>query len=418
MKILLVKPAFARLYGSRVYHTLPLGLMYVAGMLRDRGHEVRIFHDDVSNPTPLPQGRVVMGQMQAEPVTAEILAPYVEVLESWRPDCVGISYTTADVPAAHAYAKAARRRGIRTVGGGVHASLLPDEECEHFDAVVVGEGDNTSAKVAFEDFDTVRFCAEPTDNLDRYLPARDCVIGGERYDPFLRGMVQTQRGCPYACAYCAAPKVFGTKVRTRRSDAVRSEIDGLVAQGVNHGRIIDDSFGVVRAHGLGVCEALAGSGFRWIADAALQNMDEELAEAMVAGGCEKVCMGVESATPRIRELSGKHLEEGDPERALAMLQGKGMARVAFYLMIGFPGETVAEMRATLAWGKRLHEAGAEIALSLCQVYPGTKLWEMVPEGQRPRQWGECMHQSGRGRLGAVSEAQWQEIQEEAQQNYV
>jgi radical SAM superfamily enzyme YgiQ (UPF0313 family) len=416
MKILLVKPPFARLLGSRVYQVSPLGLMYVAAMLRDRGHEVRIYHDDVSNPTPLPNGPVVMGEMHIEAVTSDVAAPYVEVLETWQPDAVGISYTTADVPAAHVYAGMARRRGIRTVGGGIHASLLAQAELGKpagsvFDAIVKGEGDAEDMWAAFEAAKPCILTGVVAD-LDRYLPARDAVINGHRYDPFLRGLIQTQRGCPYSCAYCAAPKVFGTKVRTRRPEAVRAEVDAL---GVQHGRIIDDSFGVVRSHGLAVCRALEGSGFRWVCDAALQNVDEELAEALVAGGCEKVCMGVESATARIRELSGKHLQEGDPERAFEMLRGRGVDRVAFYLMIGFPGETKEEMRATLAWGKRLHDLGADISLSLVTAYPGTRLWEMVPAGQRPSSWGECMHQSGATRLGALTAAEWQAILEEARE---
>jgi len=385
--------------------------MYVAAMLRARGHEVRIYHDDCSNPTPLPNGPVVLGEMHAEAVTSDVVAPYVELLETWRPEAVGISYTTADVPAAHVYARLARSRGIRTVAGGIHASLLPDDERTYFDYVIRGEGDVDWVGTLFE----TNFYQEPThelhsDDLDRYAPARDCVIGGERYDAFLKGLIQTQRGCPYACAYCAAPKVFGTKVRVRRPEAVRAEVDSL---GVQHGRIVDDSFGVVRSHALGVCEALAGSGFRWVCDAALQNVDEELAEALVAGGCEKVCMGVESATPRIRELSGKHLQEGDPEAAYELLRGKGIDRVAFYLMIGFPGETAEEMRATLAWGRRLRGLGADISLSLVTPYPGTKLWGMVPEGMKPRSWGECMHQSGATRLGAVTASEWQSVMEEA-----
>jgi radical SAM superfamily enzyme YgiQ (UPF0313 family) len=276
--------------------------------------------------------------------------------------------------------------------------------------VVVGDGDvEDGVPEAFERPDAMEVQRIQWD-LDRYLPARDLVIGGERYDPFLRGIVQTQRGCPYNCAYCAAPKVFGTKVRTRDPQAVRAEV---VSLGVKHGRIIDDSFGVVRSHGVAVCEALSDTGFRWVCDCALQNMDVALADALVHGGCEKVCMGVESATPRIRELSGKHLQEGDPEAAYELLKGKGMDRVAFYLMIGFPEETAEEMRATLAWGKRLMGMGADVSLSLVTAYPGTKLWEMVPEERRPKRWGECMHQSGAGRLGAVTAAEWQGILEEA-----
>ena len=414
LRVLLAKPDFASLLGSRVYQTYPLGAMYVAAMLQERGHEVLIYHGDVSNPEPLPNGPVVLGEMNVAPLTADICAPFGDLLDSWQPDVVGISYTTADWAAAHQFAKMAKRRGIRTVAGGIHPSLMPDEEAESgcFDCVVAGEGDWEFAASAFETQETDPLFSLGHDDLDRYLPARDAVIGHEKYPDFLRGMIATQRGCPYACAYCAAPAVFGTKVRTRDPLRVRAEVDAL---GVAHGRIIDDSFGVNRAHGLAVCAALAGSGYQWIGDMALQNVDEELAEALAAGGCEKACMGVESASPRWRELSGKHLEEGDPEAALALLKGKGVAAVAFYMILGFPGETVAEMRATLAWARRLKGEGAEICLSLLTPYPGTKLWEMIPAGQRPQSWAGFLHQSGRVMLGDCTRREWDRVIEEARQ---
>lgn len=409
MKILLAKPPFARLLGSQTYRTYPLGPMYVAAMLQERGHEVRIYQDDVSNPAPLPHRPVRLGEMTVAAPWDVVCAPFAQVLDSWQPDVVGISYTTVDWVAAHTFAKMARRRGIRTVAGGIHASLRPTDEAEVFDAVVVGDGDTPACASVFEG-DDCDIVTAAVDDLDRYLPARTAVIGHEKYPPFLVGHIATQRGCPYACAYCAAPSVFGTKVRRRRPEAVRAEVDAL---GVTEGRIVDDSFGVVRDHGLGVCAALAGSGFGWICDIALQNVDVEMAEALVAGGCVKACMGVESATPRIRELSGKHLQEGTPHATLALLQDKGLRQVVFYLMVGFPNETAAEMRATLAWGRRLKAEGAEICLSLLTPYPGTKLWGMVPEEKRPR-WNEgLLHQSGKQMYGDVTRTEWEAVIEEA-----
>lgn len=412
MRIMLAKPPFARLLGSTTYRTYPLGLMYTATMLHERGHEVIIYHDDVSNPAPLPDGRVVLGEMQVAPLTDEVCVPFAAALERYQPDVVGVSYTTADRQAAHQFAKMAKHRGIRTVAGGVHPSLCAAGELATgvFDALVMGEGDDERAAHAFEGEITEIVCGRQ-EHLDRYLPARDEVVGA-KYPDFLRGHIATQRGCPYACAYCAAPTVFGTKVRRRDPQAVRAEVDAL---GVAHGRIIDDSFGVVRAHGLAVCAALAGSGYRWICDIALQNVDEEMAEALVAGGCERACMGVESASPRWRELSGKKVAEGEVEAAVALLRDKGVGSVVCYFMLGFPGETLAEMQATLAWGRMLKAQGAEVCVSLVTLYPGTKLLELAAPEQRPRWNAGLLHQSGKARYGDVTEREWRNIIEEARQ---
>jgi anaerobic magnesium-protoporphyrin IX monomethyl ester cyclase len=418
-RILLAKPPFARLLGSRTYCTYALGPMMVAAMLQERGHEVAIFHDDVSNETPLPNGPVVLGEMNVAPLTDEICAPFVAVLDKFKPDVVGISYTTADSAAAHQYAKMAKHRGIRVVGGGMHVSLSNAQEqgvpismglLHLFDALVMGEGDCEQAAEAFESTALGFAIRTRQDDLDRYLPARTSVIGHEKYPDFLRGHIFTQRGCPYACAYCAAPAVFGTKVRTRDPAKVRAEVDAL---GVKHGRIIDDSFGVDRKHGLAVCAALAGSGFQWICDTALQQVDEEFAEALAAGGCEAVCMGVESATAGIQKLSGKRVTLDEAKAALLLLKRKGIGRVVFYLMLGFPGERVSQMRDTLQWARTLRGLGAEPCISLVTPYPGTRLFEMIPEPQRPAWNAGLLHQSGKARFGDVTESEWRCVIEEA-----
>src|SRR3989442_14131756 len=56
-------------------------------------------------------------------------------------DLVGITANTPAAPHAYALAQEFRRRGVATVIGGPHATLLPDEVAQHADAVVVGEAE-------------------------------------------------------------------------------------------------------------------------------------------------------------------------------------------------------------------------------------------------------------------------------------
>lgn len=205
MKVLLAKGPLARLLGSDVYSLYPLGLMYVAAMLEQRGHEVVIYHDDVSNLQPIPSNPARFKPMSVPLPSEEMLQPFVSVLNGFRPDVVGVSYCTADRGSAHAIATLAKQRGIRTVAGGVHPSLLPVDALSLFDAAVVGEGDNPFAASAFETEDTDYLVVPPVENLDAIMPNRNAVIGGERYASFLRGMVHTQRGCPYRKANQSAP---------------------------------------------------------------------------------------------------------------------------------------------------------------------------------------------------------------------
>lgn len=405
MKILLAKGPFARLLGSDVYSLYPLGLMYVAAMLEQRGHDVAIYHDDVSNPQPIPSNPARFKPMSVPLPSEEMLQPFVNVLDGFQPDVVGVSYCTADRGSAHAVAALAKQRGIRTVAGGVHPSLLPVDALSLFDAAVVGEGDNPFAASAFETEDTGYLVVPPVENLDAIMPNRNAVIGGERYPQFLRGMVHTQRGCPYNCGFCAAPKVFGRKVRMRDPGLVREEVETL---GVSTGRIIDDSFGVNRKHGLAVCRELAKTNFKWVCDVALQDIDDERIEAWVEGGCTQINIGIESAVPRWQELSGKHVKPGQPELILEKANKKGLG-VVFYFMIGYPGETYAEMQQTLHYANSLKELGAIPCISIVTPYPKTAIFDMLHGADVAWDWSQFVHQSDKMGFADCTAKEWQKV---------
>ena len=409
MRILLMKPPFARLLSNNVYAVYPLGLMYVAGMLKQRGHEVVGFHDDVSNITPIPRKSAHFQNMHVPLPSEEILQPLIKVMDDFQPDVVGVSYCTADRGSAHAVAELVKQRGIRTVAGGVHPSLLPEDAATVFDAVVIGEGDDQLAASVFEYHDVYQVKVPAIANLDNIMPDREGVIGWQNYTTFLRGMVQTQRGCPYNCGFCAAPKVFGRRVRMRDPGLVREEVESL---GVTEGRIIDDSFGVNRKHGLAVCRELAKTDYTWVCDVALQDVDDERIDAWVEGGCTCINIGIESAVERWQELSGKRIKPGYPEKVCRDAKSKGL-NVVYYFMIGYPGETYSELKQTLAYAKHLKDLGAKPCISIMTPYPMTEIWKMVHGSETEWDWSSFIHQSDRMGFADCTVDQWQEVIMEA-----
>src|SRR5436309_8542826 len=72
----------------------------------------------------------------------------VEAVRLDRPvDLVGISAPTPSALHGYALADAFRRRGVPVVIGGPHATALPEEAASHADAVVVGEAEDTWARL-------------------------------------------------------------------------------------------------------------------------------------------------------------------------------------------------------------------------------------------------------------------------------
>src|SRR5262249_36137250 len=58
-----------------------------------------------------------------------------------RPALVAVSALTASAPEAYRLGDELRQRGIRCVLGGLHATTCFDEAKQHFDTVVIGEGE-------------------------------------------------------------------------------------------------------------------------------------------------------------------------------------------------------------------------------------------------------------------------------------
>ena len=113
MKIRLIepKPAGAHVFGTSV---LPrLGLPLIATMLNERGHDVKVY--------------------------VESFAP-VDWDDVTSADIVGLSATTATVPAAYAIADGLKYLGVPTVIGGSHVTFMADEALGHCNYVVRGEG--------------------------------------------------------------------------------------------------------------------------------------------------------------------------------------------------------------------------------------------------------------------------------------
>jgi radical SAM superfamily enzyme YgiQ (UPF0313 family) len=145
-----------------------------------------------------------------------------------KPDLVGITGFTAEMPGAYEIADNFRKKGVPVVMGGVHVSALPDEALQHADAVVIGEAELVWHKLIL-DFKKGELKQKyKADNLcdmkNMVIPTRGLLDKG-MYSGFYT--LQATRGCPFNCDYCAVTAFFGHEFRTRPVDEVIEEIKGF-----------------------------------------------------------------------------------------------------------------------------------------------------------------------------------------------
>src|SRR5262245_32711525 len=213
--------------------TARLGLIAVSG--------VRIYNDrltrlGVTLPGFVERARVIASMPSLGLLTIAAVTPadyditYLEapkfdasVLATHDFDIVGISSFAAKADVMYAIADFYRARGTTVVLGGLHCTLLPEEALEHADAVVAGEGE-TLWPIVLDDWrrgalrGIYRNKSFRDVDLGRVPVPRYDLLDFERYN---RLPVQTARGCPLDCEFCAASKIFGGYKRKPVANVVR-----------------------------------------------------------------------------------------------------------------------------------------------------------------------------------------------------
>ncbi len=143
-------------------------------------------------------------------------------------DLVAITSYTCNAPRGYEISQEYRRRGVKTVMGGVHVSLMSSEASEYVDSVAIGEGESIWAQV-ISDFENGSL--KPVYQGDRLsldsLPRPNRTIYGKRYR---LASVETSRGCPNDCEFCSVTTFNGHTYRQRPVDEVLAELEGLTGK--------------------------------------------------------------------------------------------------------------------------------------------------------------------------------------------
>jgi len=157
----------------------------------------------------------------------EIVDETIESLTFEEADLVGITTLTPTAPRAYAISEQYRRKGIKTVMGGIHASMLPDEAIQFADSIVIGESESVWQCLVsdFERNELKKFYRGvhiPLNNLAR--PRRDLLSNNYAFN---LGGVETARGCPNDCEFCSVTAFNGRKYRARPVEEVLDELEAM-----------------------------------------------------------------------------------------------------------------------------------------------------------------------------------------------
>ncbi|HKS05114.1 MAG TPA: radical SAM protein [Gemmatimonadaceae bacterium] len=312
-------------------------------------------------------------------------------------DLVGISTFTAQAYEAYALADRYRARGTKVVMGGTHASLLPHEALEHADAVVSGGAEDVWPSV-IEDAKagTLKQIYRGTNRgffTERVpvMPRFELLLGR----PYNRITIQTSRGCPLDCDFCAASKIFTPRYEQKPVDAVRRELERVTTLFDRPFlEFADDNTFVNRKWSEDFLRMLATFNLRWFTETDVRVADHPgLAKLMYEAGCYQVLIGLES--PRSESLDGidrsnwKAKRRGDYLRAIDTLQSAGVS-VNGCFIVGLDNDTPDIFEQVQDF---VRESGLiEVQVTVLTPFPGTRLYSRLKSEGRllaDKFWDRC-----------------------------
>jgi len=361
MKVALINPGKQKMFAVQE----PLNLGFIASYLEKHNIEVHII-DELS------------GQ------NVEKTINYL------RPDIVGITATTPLVLDAYRISDMCRKKGILTVIGGVHVSVLPEEGLEHADIIVKGEGeramldivtnnDMTSRIVSrpyIKDIDEVPSPARHLMNMDFYLKSKDRLP--ESYLYFVpphtpTAAILTSRGCPYNCIFCHNTWK-NMPYRFHSIERVITEIESLKEEyGIRALFFIEDNLFVKKKRVLGICKMITENiiELMWGANARVDNIDLAILQVAKKAGCKQITFGFESGSQRILDVLNKKTTIEQNKTAIELCNTAGIIPQGT-VIIGNPTETLDDIKETKNF--ILDNKIESVGVCIATPYPGTQLW--------------------------------------------
>lgn len=369
LKLGLTLPGFVE--RSKKIASLPsLGLLYLAACTPP-GHAMRYYEAESD------------GQEPAELYTCDLVA---------------ISTFSAQVFEAYAIADRLRAAGVKVAMGGLHVSVRPEEALRHVDYAIIGEGENVWPHVV---------AAAEQNEQRKIFRARDCPpvdvseLPIPRYDllenrPYNRFTVQTSRGCPWRCDFCASNVMLTQKYRKRPVEHVIRDIQAI-QQLREHPFIefADDNTFVDKQWGRELCRQLAPLHLKWFTETDITVADDpQLLDLMHDSGCRQVLIGLESPTQS--PLEGMELHANFKARqfgryadAVRTIQSHGVT-VNGCFILGLDQHTpeIFQQVYDFAVDVGLYD----VQITILTAFPGTPLYDrLLAEGRiiEPDRWDLC-----------------------------
>jgi anaerobic magnesium-protoporphyrin IX monomethyl ester cyclase len=319
----------------------PLGLMYIASSLKNKGEEVII-----KNYTSFHMNEAIDDLPEA--------------------DVYGITVTSLELLQSNDFARLIKNKYPKSIVGLGGAGTFTDDYVDFnvIDFICKGDGELTVLKI-IDDIKNnklqKKYKGETIEDLDSLsFPARHLLSkdqGGnifaynEKYTNGGTTMIVSSRGCPFKCSFCSSPYFthLNKGVRYRSPNNVVDEIKYVINNyNINQFKFCDEMFTSNRKRVFEICDLLENLDIAWKASVRVKPFDYDMAKAMKSSGCKEISFGVESFDNDVLKVLNKKTKDLDNARALEVADMAGIkTRILF--MIRTPGQTKYTVNKNIEW---------------------------------------------------------------------
>jgi radical SAM superfamily enzyme YgiQ (UPF0313 family) len=299
----------------------------------------------------------------------------VETLDA---DLVGLTCITANAALVYDLSARLRARGVTTVIGGVHPTLVPDEAQAHADAIVVGYAEESWPRL-LRDFAAGRLQPRYDEAPDYRFenvpePRRDLL---KRKGYITLNTVQAVRGCPWRCSFCVVPVAWPGYLHRPVPEVIREieRLDGDTFLFLDLSPIEDPVY--IKE----LYRALIPLEKRWGGLATIRIADDdELLGLAVASGCRGLLIGIESVSPdSIRQMRKGWAKPARYLEAIKKLHQHGIA-INGCFVFGLDGDDSGIFERTLEF---VEQAAIDLPrFAIATPFPGTPLYRQLAAENR------------------------------------
>lgn len=332
-----------------------------------------------------PMGLGVLASRTPEHYEVGIIDENLEAVDFNTPaDLVAVTATTGQAPRAYQIIQEFKKRGVPTIMGGIHASVMTEEAVRFADSVAVGEADELWP-VIVKDFEEGKmkkvYRAEAFPSLEK-IPKINRKLFSKKY---MIHSVQTSRGCPCNCSFCSVTRFNGARYRFRSIPDVIEEIEeiegkrffiaddsivGLGPEGIDHAKRLFKSLkGLGKSWGSQVCITIAEH--------------DDLLKAAAEAGANTFYIGFESIEAESLKSVNKNVNLRpmikNYKNTIRKFHDHGIGVIGGFIL-GTDGDTKEIFDKTIEF---IHETGIDGSqFTIMTPFPGTRLYSQVEKEGR------------------------------------